>query len=279
MTMRTRNTAALLLLTSLGACTTTGTKLAIRPVGKPAAASVAMPVDQRLAEATAELALGNVALALERYRVAARDNPADPRPIQGLAACYERMGRFDLSQRYLEQALALAPRNKTLLAAEQRATAIEARVEAPTVPVAAPPPVVAESQPRMRGPKLVRLSLGEVALVSAGRAPFPAVPLRAIARTAPLRLAGDIRLLNAARRQGLAAATRDRLGQFGWRQLTIGDAPHALAQTVIRYPKEKQTTAVMLALSFRHARLERSDGDSITVLLGRDFSRRGVQSE
>ncbi|MEQ7872910.1 LytR C-terminal domain-containing protein [Sphingomonas sp. ASV193] len=279
------------LAAGLTACATAGPhKLEIRSVGKPAAASVAMPLESRLAEGSAELALGNVGLALERFRVAARDNPTDPRPLQGLAASYERMGRIDLSRRYLEQALALAPRSRTLMAAEQRAQTIEARQEM----VAAPPRADAAAADRAPGPRLVRMSLGEVALVTGASSPFAQRPERLVAirvepRAKPARAVAEtrrvdpaalpIRLLNAARADRLASRTRERLGTYGWRRLTVGDAPGTLAHTVIRYPAQQRTKAVMLALAFRKARLEPTNDGAITVLLGRDTARLGLARE
>jgi len=75
------------------------------------------PVPQRIAEARGQLALGNVALALEAFRIAARDDPNSIDALSGIAICYDRMGRFDLSRRNYEAALALAPADTRLLAA------------------------------------------------------------------------------------------------------------------------------------------------------------------
>jgi hypothetical protein len=74
------------------------------------------PVPFRIAEARGHLALGNVALALEGFRKAARDDPASMEALAGMADCYARMTRYDLSRRYYEAALAVAPQNPALLA-------------------------------------------------------------------------------------------------------------------------------------------------------------------
>lgn len=73
------------------------------------------PVPYRIAEAYGQLALGNVALALEGFRKAAREDPASVDAYAGIAQCYDRMRRFDLSRHYYEQALAIAPRDGALL--------------------------------------------------------------------------------------------------------------------------------------------------------------------
>ncbi|HMI41016.1 MAG TPA: tetratricopeptide repeat protein, partial [Sphingomicrobium sp.] len=91
-------------------------KLAVRSIPTPFAAG-AHPVSFRVAEARAQFALGNVALALEGYRKALREDPASVDAFGGLAACYDKMGRFDLSRRYYESALAVAPGDTRIYAA------------------------------------------------------------------------------------------------------------------------------------------------------------------
>ena len=45
------------------------------------------------------------ALALEAYRKALREDPQSVGAMMGIATCYDRMGRFDLSRRHYEMAL------------------------------------------------------------------------------------------------------------------------------------------------------------------------------
>jgi tetratricopeptide (TPR) repeat protein len=98
-----------------GGCAENG-KLEIRAIASPLAAG-AKPVSFRVAEARGQFALGNVALALESFRKAAREDPTSVDALVGIAACYDRMGRFDLSRRNYEAALALAPGDPALLTA------------------------------------------------------------------------------------------------------------------------------------------------------------------
>jgi tetratricopeptide (TPR) repeat protein len=60
--------------------------------------------------------VGSVGLALEAFRKAWRENPDSAEALAGMAVCYDQMGRFDLSQRSYEAALALAPSDPRLLA-------------------------------------------------------------------------------------------------------------------------------------------------------------------
>lgn len=93
-------------------CASAG-KLDIRAVGKqPSPAG--QPVSARIALAHAQLALGNVALALEEFRRAERETPRSIGALAGMAECYRLMGRFDLTRRYYEQALAVAPEEPAL---------------------------------------------------------------------------------------------------------------------------------------------------------------------
>jgi Flp pilus assembly protein TadD len=109
---------ATLLVTAAGlaiaaGCSQTGTlEIRSRPT---AVAAGNHSVSERIAEARGQFALGNVALALELYRKAARENPQSVDALTGMAACYDQMGRFELSRAKYEAALALAPTDPALL--------------------------------------------------------------------------------------------------------------------------------------------------------------------
>jgi len=57
----------------------------------------------------AYFAQGQYGLALESFRAALRQSPDSARNLNGVAACYDRMLRFDLADGYYQQALALDP--------------------------------------------------------------------------------------------------------------------------------------------------------------------------
>jgi tetratricopeptide (TPR) repeat protein len=113
-----RGGIVLLAMLAGAGCASQG-ELNIRPVGRQAAA-VGEPVSARVALAQGQLALGNVALALEGFRRAERDEPGSVAALSGMAECYRQMGRTDLSQRYYEQALAVAPEKPQLYLALAR---------------------------------------------------------------------------------------------------------------------------------------------------------------
>lgn len=87
------------------------------------------PVPQRIAEARGQLAIGNVGLALESFRIAARENPNSTDALLGIASCYDQMGRFDLSRRSYEAALAIAPADTNLLAAFAGSLQLQGRID------------------------------------------------------------------------------------------------------------------------------------------------------
>jgi hypothetical protein len=101
---------------AVAACGGQQGKLEIRSTPKSLAA-IKRAVPERVAEARGQLGLGNVALALTSFRIAAREDPNSVDALAGIAECYDRMARFDLSRRYYESALALAPADTQLLAA------------------------------------------------------------------------------------------------------------------------------------------------------------------
>lgn len=122
-------------------------------------------------------------------------------------------------------------------------------------------------------PRLERLSLGEVALVTRSQPVWTAQLVSKTAQSATFRwvpLRPVARLLNAARSQGLAARTRAQLADRGWKRIEIGDAPAVRQKTVVYYPAFRRGTAVRLAKQFGFSELRPFKGNEIVVLLGRD---------
>ena len=151
----------------------------LRSIKQPLGPRAASRPTSASPKAMRQLALGNVGLAVEAYRKALRDRPDSIGAMVGLATCYDRMGRTDLSRRHYEMALAVDPANtdlyslfaESLEAQGQRdeaarvRTELAARVVAPeasrvapgSVPVLPPPPAqsvtvaLAPSAPRAGG--------------------------------------------------------------------------------------------------------------------------------
>jgi Flp pilus assembly protein TadD len=326
--------------------------------------------NDELAAAQGLLALGSVGLALEGFREAQRRQPADPRPLAGIAACYAAMGRYDLAEHNYQAALALAPEDGALLrslagvfelegkgrlAAEARREAAAPVVSPPaaiqaatpvsqlpqklaaTVTVELPParpaeqlaaadvktvsvPIdAAEARPAARvssitvalpparpataavaqmdlaakallraesaAPQLVRLSPGEVALVTTGKPMWGTPQLVSRTRTSttvrwvPLQSASarpNVQILNAARRDGVAARARSILLDRGWRRIAIGDAPRLRDESIVLYPAGRSTLGKSLAAQFGFRPVLSYDTDVLIVLLGRDTALKGA---
>ena len=149
-------------------------------------------------------------------------------------------------------------------------------------------PVAAVDVRSAPSPHLVRMSPGVVELITY-QGPTNWRP-QVVSRTAqattvrwvPLREASarpNIRLLNAARYQGLAARTRDYLLDRGWRKIAIGDASEIRATSVVYYPSHRQGTARSLAAQFGFRATQATKGNELVVLLGRDATaRRALQT-
>jgi hypothetical protein len=129
------------------------------------------------------------------------------------------------------------------------------------------------------GPRLERTSLDEVTLITKSEPQWASLVIKqnqrsATVRFVPLREANarlaSVRLLNAARVQGLAARTRSTLHDRGWRAIAIGDASFVRARSLVLYPAHRRSTALTLARQFGFAAAQRASGREITVLLGRD---------
>jgi hypothetical protein len=80
-----------------------------------------------------------------------------------------------------------------------------------------------------------------------------------------------VRLLNAARRQGLAASRAQQLHGAGWRSVMIGNAARTRVASVIFYPAGQRGAARKLAANLRIGTIRLAVRSDILVLLGRDL--------
>lgn len=250
----------------LGGCTTSRRMPTIveRPVAVPAT-----DVASALAEARSMYLRQEYGLAIGAFRAAIRLSPDDATGYDGLAACYDRLGRFDLSRRYYEVALAFAPNEARIyrnLAASLRLQGRdeEARVvlaDAAALPnMAAPagsPPPAAErassaaaAEPwggTKPGPSVA------VALDPAAPIPMPdwiGQLFQKLAERAPLSIPADVAsrqtppmlILNANGRTGLATRARARLAGTAWRHARMANAPVRLVSEIV-YPSGEPALA------------------------------------
>jgi len=232
--------------------------------------------------------MGRLDLARKWYETALAEAPNDASILTQLAAVLDSQGLTAdaASVRAEASALASAPAQPESSASLADAGAIEA---ASSTTITLPPlqPARSESTAVSRpaaniaeahavGPRLERLSFGEVALVTRSEPIWTAQVVKTTERSATVRFVPVrpvARLLNAARQQGLAARTRAQLAGRGWSPIQIGDAPAVRERTLVLYPTTQLPKAKRLAAEFGFTELRRFEGAGIVVLLGRDAAR------
>jgi len=137
--------------------------------------------------------------------------------------------------------------------------------------------VVAGLQTQL-APRLERMSLGEVALLTGGgpvwRGQVVArTPQKLTIRWVPVTTAAvrpNIRLLNAARVQGLAARNRSYLLDRGWRKIEIGNATQTRERSIVLYPAMRPMLGRSLAAQFGFRAQPTNSSEVFVILLGRD---------
>lgn len=291
----TSKLASVLLLT-LSSCMASKS-VEIRPVG----ATSPVTADEAYAEAKRQLERGNIGLAIDGFRKAVRRSPESVDAMNGLAVAYDRLGRFDLSRRFYELALAAQPTNAKVrnnLAVSLRmqgrseeAAALRAEITGAPVAIATAPLPAREPPAVVRdGPRLERLSTQEIALVTIGgpsreiqimlddpaprtpapRAPAPrmAVPVAANITAKP----SSLLVMNAVGRRGQAKRLRHYLAGVGWREVAVGDSKRRLVRSVILFPRGERASAEHLAgtLPFRPRMAESTRTARLILVLGRN---------
>lgn len=228
-------------------------------------------------EAATMSAMGQDALAVERYRQWLRMQPDSKVALEGLAGAYERLGRPDLARRYYELALALDPQSPALLAATDRATKDASEPEqAPQYPVrgTAISLPLEEAEPRPV-PRLERLSQGTVLLVTRDFRPEIAASAPAgrtvVAVPVPPAPQAPVRILNAAGRAGQASRLRGFLGERGWTG-SIANSRFRQRVSIIMAGPESAASADRLSrmLPFRTTRRNAGGGAGLVLVLGQN---------
>jgi tetratricopeptide (TPR) repeat protein len=106
-----KHAALMLLPIAIWGCASS--KIAIRAL--PAFTNAPLADDQALAKGRMLFDRGEFALAADAFRKAVRYNASSSDAYNGLAASYDQLGRYDLSRRYYELALAQAPEDGKIL--------------------------------------------------------------------------------------------------------------------------------------------------------------------
>jgi hypothetical protein len=284
MTRRMRKTAVALavagLAGGLGGCAQTSKllsflhigrseqpKLAIRPVETPVDTSQIVPEDRVYNQAKAAIEARDYATALELLQIARQRAPNDGRLLNAMGVVYDKLGRFDLSRRYYEQALALQPNSPTVLANLEYSSKLQAystllQEEARVATTATPSP---KSVPTPSPTPAPAFRLAEA-------------PAGAVSIVEPAILGSPIRLVDASGRASLAGGVRRHLVANGWSVDAAASRQVAANVTLIVYKVQDLRVAEALAhtLPFRTSLQACDSGCSgISLVVGANARLRG----
>ena len=227
-----------------------------------AAAPVAMAAVAAPAASAPVPSVGSVTVSLPAPRSAPTVSVASAAALKGQAAPNVTASVSSIT-------VALPPARPAPQAAPAPTLAEQPVVAAPTVQSA-----VATSQ---SGPRLQRISPGEVALVTTGRPLWNATAKTQLAAVVPvqwipLKIApggGQIQIVNAARAQGLASSAKSVLLKRGWRAISVRTAQSLAPRSYVLYPRNRSKLARSLAAQFAIRARYVHDG-GLVVVLGRD---------
>lgn len=211
--------------------------------------------DSYYASATAAITRRDYAGALELLQSARAHKPDDVRVLNAFAVVYDKLGRFDLSARYYEQAERLDPGSPVLARNMVYSASLQSRLAAPA-PVLAQAPE--RSAPALAArPAVVRLALAQ--------------PVMA-AKAAPGQVGRPLELADLSGRAGGAEAARSALRRLGWSvgQVSAGDRQ---ARTTITYGERNALVAQALQRTLPgHASLIKCNDDcqGIRLAIGAD---------
>jgi Flp pilus assembly protein TadD len=90
--------------------------------------------DRLYAEAARAIAARDYGRALERLQEAKAGRPDDPRVLTALGVIYDKLGRFDVSARYYDQAEKADPGSKVVAIDRRYSLLLQARARARTKP-------------------------------------------------------------------------------------------------------------------------------------------------
>jgi hypothetical protein len=198
--MERRAKATLLISCVALASCSAGNGIKIRAAADP----VVLSKGDAISVARAQLMLGNVGLALEGFRKALRDNPSDTVALAGIGDCYASMNRYDLAQSSYEQALALLPRDPSLLRGIARIFDQEGQHEKATLAQAEAAAAIAQQAPLQR-PVIASIPAGRP--VPLNTAAVGSVTVELPTATPAQRVAEPV--IEAARRTIVPAATEN----------------------------------------------------------------------
>jgi tetratricopeptide (TPR) repeat protein len=213
----------------------------VRPaVGATAEAPVVSPTDRLFDDAKAAINRRDYARALDVLQLAKQRSPDDARVLNAIAVVYDKLGRFDLSNRYYQLALAEEPNSPIVMAnlrySERLAAYAGGLRSGVALAAASPAPA-----PAAAAPKTPQITLAQSAVQ----------PVRA----APLLVGGSLLVVNASSQPGAPEQVRAQLASAGWTvrtQLQIRPV-QAGSQIIFAEPHRRVAEALARTLPFQVA--------------------------
>lgn len=269
--------AAPLLAMALGGCATVGNLMSRlsghRPVPQlqaraaPTGASerpMTLPADRLYKAAARSIQERDYAEALDILQIARERTPDDARVLNALGVVYDKLGRFDLSERYYALAARAEPDSPIVAANQRYSSMLQAaqRTPAPLLAQAAPPAPM----------RLADLGTAGEARALPSTPPLirRVIPVGVVQRATPALAGGRLILVNASGRA--LTPTRLYLTGAGW---TLAQADQTAApqdRSEIRFDAQIEPVARALArtLPFKVTMAACASACPFQLVLGRD---------
>lgn len=269
--------AAPLLAMALGGCATVGNLVSRlsghRPVPQfqaraaPTGASehpMALPADRLYKAAARSIQERDYAEALDILQIARERTPGDARVLNALGVVYDKLGRFDLSERYYTLAARAEPDSPIVAANLRYSSLLQAaqRTPAPLLAQAAPPAAV----------RLADLGTTDGARALPSTPPLirRVIPAGVVQRATPALAGGRLILVNASGRA--LTPTRLYLTGAGWTLAQADEIAAPQDRSEIRFDAQIEPVARALArtLPFKVTMAACASACPFQLVLGRD---------
>lgn len=218
-----------------------GSPVKVRPISQSANPGALAPNEGEYQAAARAIESRDYALALD-YLQKARDKSAhDVRVLNALGVVYDKLGRFDLSQRYYAQAQTIDPNSQVVRNNLAYSQVLRARVDgrpATAAEVAREP----RAEAQIGGVAPTQIAIVPEPRPDAGAAQTPIVRLRPW---------GGVTVVDASGMSGKGEAMRRRLRRLGWVARASASAQSSQAESLIAYAPSRAAAARALARSLR----------------------------
>ncbi len=277
--------SAPLLALTLGGCATVGNLVSRLSGHKPApqlqaraaptgaserpAAIPAQPADRLYVAAARNIRERDYAEALDILQIARERSPNDARVLNALGVVYDKLGRFDLSERYYTLAARVEPDSPIVAANLRYSTMLQAAQQRPA-------PLLAQAPAAPAAPATVRLA--DLRTPGEALAALPAtpplirrvIPAGVVHRATPALAGGRLILVNAGGRA--VTPTRLYLAGAGWTLAQTDQTAAPQDRSEIRFDAQIEPVALALArtLPFKVTMAACASACPFQLVLGRD---------